>query len=151
MQLANLTHVPTQYLPVGEVFSLIGEKWTVKVMAVLSRGQGRKRFGELRKEVEGISQKMLANSLRELERDGYIARTIFPVIPPRVEYELTELGQKLLEPLWALGQFAMDHREHVEAARVRFDSEQAASSLASVTVVHEVSVTQQRVLRKPSL
>lgn len=145
--MANLSHIPHKYLPVGEVLSLVGEKWTVQVMAVLSRGEGRKRFGDLRREVEGISQKMLANSLRELERDGYIARTIFPVIPPRVEYELTELGRKLLEPIWALGKFAIDHRDHVEAARQRFDSEQAAIALTSVTVVSEVSV--QAVLQKP--
>ena len=104
---------PDQYRPVGEILSLVGEKWTVVVVAHL--GNGKMRFNELKREITGISQKMLAGTLRGLERDGFVSRTIFPVIPPRVEYELTELGVQLFEPIRALGKFAMDHRVHIEA------------------------------------
>jgi DNA-binding HxlR family transcriptional regulator len=121
---ASLSHFPDQYRPVGEIFSLIGEKWTVVILAHL--GGGKMRFNELRRKTVGISQKVLAGSLRELERDGFVTRTIYPVIPPRVEYELTDMGRMLLDSLLALGRFAMDHHSDVEAARRRFDGEAAA-------------------------
>jgi DNA-binding HxlR family transcriptional regulator len=121
---SNLSHSPDQCRPVGEIFSLIGEKWTAVILAHL--GEGKMRFNELLRETTGISQKMLAASLRELERDGFVTRTIYAVSPPRVEYELTDIGRMLLDSLFALGKFAMDHQADVEAARRRFDEEAAA-------------------------
>lgn len=120
---SNLLHIPNQYPPVGEILSLIGEKWTAVIIAHL--GDGKMRFNELRRETAGISQKVLAASLRQLERDGFVTRTVYPVIPPRVEYELTDIGRVLLDSLLALGRFAVDHQADVEAARRRFDAESA--------------------------
>jgi DNA-binding HxlR family transcriptional regulator len=132
-------HFPAKYRPVGEIFSLIGEKWTVVVVAHL--GSGKMRFNELRRETAGISQKMLAGTLRDLERNGFVTRTIYPIIPPRVEYELTELGQKLLEALYALGKFAMVHQPDIQAARLRFDQEAAleVTSFQPVSLVAAIT------------
>lgn len=79
------------------------------------------RFTELRRRLDGISQKMLTATLRGLERDGFVARTVIPTIPPSVEYELTELGRDLWRPVAALGEWAQRNRGHVEAARAAFD------------------------------
>jgi DNA-binding HxlR family transcriptional regulator len=95
-------------------------KWTLVVIHRLRRD--KRRFNELRREIDGITQKTLTSTLRELERDGFISRTLFPTIPPRVDYELTELGHHLLDmaDLWRA--FAVQHRTSVEAARQRFDA-----------------------------
>ena len=87
-----------------------------------------KRFSELRRAVDGISQKMLTTTLRVLERDGFCTRKVFPTVPPRVEYELTALGRDLLVPVKALGQWAIANRERVDAARRRFSSGVASNS-----------------------
>jgi DNA-binding HxlR family transcriptional regulator len=115
--------------PVSEVLSRVGDKWTVLVVVTL--GEGPKRFSELRRALNGISQKMLTTTLRGLERDGFVTRTVFPTIPPRVDYELTELGRDLLVPVMALGQWARENRHRVEDARSRFD---AAAALPAVPV-----------------
>ena len=81
----------------------------------------RGEAGELRQALDGISQKMLTTALRGLERDGFITRTVFPTIPPRVDYQLTDLGRDLWRPVAALGQWAHDNRGRVEAARAAFD------------------------------
>jgi len=106
---------------VPETFSLRAGKWTLVVVEHL-RGPTR-RFNELRREIAGISQKTLAETLRALERDGFVLRTLFPTIPPRVEYELTALGRELLSLVDAWRDFAESHRAEVEAARRRFDAE----------------------------
>jgi len=85
---------------------------------------GSRRFSELKRELDGISQRMLTLSLRGLERDGLITRTVTPTIPPRVDYELTELGLSLRTPVKALGQWASDHIDCIRAAQERFDAEQ---------------------------
>lgn len=103
------------------MFALIGDKWTVMIIGQL--GQGRRRFGELRRDVEGISQKMLSLKLRALEREGLVIRTFYAVIPPRVEYELTALGRELLSPLEGLAEFALMHQLQVAESRRRFDAE----------------------------
>jgi len=82
---------------------------------------GPKRFNELKRMINGISQRMLTLTLRGLERDGLVTRTIFPTIPPRVDYELTDLGRGLQQPVKALGQWAMDHLMQIETARAHFD------------------------------
>ncbi len=109
--------------PVRVVLDRVGDKWSVFVVKRL--GSGSKRFSELRRSIEGISQRMLTLTLRGLERDGFVTRTVFPTVPPRVDYELTALGQTLLEPVKALAAWAEENREAVQRARARFDAHKA--------------------------
>ena len=109
----------TDCRPVAEILSRIGDKWSV--MLVMELHSGVRRFSELRRALHGISQKMLTTSLRGLERDGFITRTVYPTVPARVEYQLTGLGRELAIPIRALGEFAMQNRDRVLAARERFD------------------------------
>ena len=104
---------------VGTVLARIGDKWSVLVVMML--GDGPRRFNELKRMIGGISQRMLTFTLRGLERDGLVTRTIFPTIPPRVDYELTELGRSLREPIQALGAWAFAHLPEIQEARARFD------------------------------
>jgi DNA-binding HxlR family transcriptional regulator len=103
----------------NEVISLVGDKWSVHIVMLL--GGGKKRFMEIKRIVDGVSQKMLTVTLRGLERDGYVTRTVFPTIPPKVEYELTELGRELLVPLRALGSWAIANHARVMQARAAYD------------------------------
>ncbi|MFC7066876.1 winged helix-turn-helix transcriptional regulator [Brucella rhizosphaerae] len=105
---------------VTDILSRVGDKWTVLVVSYL--GNRPMRFNELRRTVNGISQKMLTTTLRNLERDGFVLRTVFPTIPPKVEYELTELGRNLLEPVRALGEWAIANEVQVMMARARYDT-----------------------------
>ena len=107
---------------VNSILSRVGDKWTVLVVELL--GQGPLRFNELRRLIGGISQKMLTTTLRGLERDGFVTRTVFPTIPPRVDYELTDLGRDLLVPVHALGEWARLNTGRVAKARVSFDMKQ---------------------------
>jgi DNA-binding HxlR family transcriptional regulator len=113
-------HLSEDCRAVSGVLNRVGDKWTVLVVTKL--GPGRMRFSELRDAVGGISQKMLTATLRGLERDGFISREQFPTIPPRVEYELTDLGRELLEPVTALAEWARRNGERVAKARMRFDT-----------------------------
>jgi DNA-binding HxlR family transcriptional regulator len=117
--LGNL-HVPEDCRTVSEVLSRIGDKWSVLVVSTL--GDGPKRFNELRKALGSISQRMLTLTLRALERDGLVTRTVFPTNPPRVDYELTRLGRSLLEPVSELGLWARKNRSAIQDARRRFDA-----------------------------
>jgi len=119
-------HVPTDCLTVTEILSRVGDKWSVQVVVQL--GAGPKRFNELRRIVGGISQRMLTLTLRGLERDGLVARTVYPTIPPRVEYRLTELGCSLLATVKALGDWAIRNRDEILAARRRFDEAEGAGA-----------------------
>ncbi len=112
--------VPTRPCAIRDVLDRVGDKWSVQVIERL--GGGPRRFNELRRSVEGLSQRMLTVTLRGLERDGYLTRTVFPTVPPRVEYDLTELGRSLLVPLRALALWAREHRDAVQRARGRFDA-----------------------------
>lgn len=112
--------------PVNAVLSRIGDKWSVLVVSYL--GNGSMRFSELKRAIDGISQKMLTTTLRGLERDGYVTRTVTPTIPPRVDYALTELGRELLVPIRALGDWAVQNRHRVEEAQMRFDKENGRRS-----------------------
>ncbi len=103
-----------------EILERIGDKWTLYVVGAL-RG-GPRRFNELKREVDGVSQRMLTLTLRGLERDGLVTRTVFPSIPPRVDYELTELGRTLLEPVAVLIHWVNSSRPAIEAAREHFDA-----------------------------
>jgi DNA-binding HxlR family transcriptional regulator len=110
-------------VPVSEVLAQIGGKWTVHIIMAL--GNGPKRFSELLRGIDGISQKMLTATLRDLEKDGFISRTVTPSIPPRVDYELTEMGVELGAPLKTLSRWAHDNRHRVDDARHRFAEREA--------------------------
>ena len=103
---------------VVETLARIGDKWTVMVVGALS--QGPLRYNEVGRRVEGISQRMLTLTLKGLEQDGLVTRTMYPTIPPRVDYELTELGRKLIVPLRALAEWARENRPAMLAARQAF-------------------------------
>jgi DNA-binding HxlR family transcriptional regulator len=107
------------------VLARVGDKWSVLVIMLL--GGGPRRFNELKRMVGGISQRMLTLTLRGLERDGLVTRTVFPTIPPRVDYELTDLGRGLSTPVKALGAWAHEHQPEIESARARFDGRNGPS------------------------
>jgi DNA-binding HxlR family transcriptional regulator len=117
-------HVPGDCKAISDVLSRVGDKWTVLVVNTL--GRGPQRFNELRRAIGSISQRMLTLTLRALERDGLVTRTVFPTVPPRVDYELTTLGRSLLEPITALGTWAVRNRTVIETARQRFDAHKDA-------------------------
>ncbi|AGL17002.1 helix-turn-helix domain-containing protein [Actinoplanes sp. N902-109] len=101
------------------ILDRIGDRWTVLVIGIL--GDGDARFSELRRRIEGISQKMLTQTLRGLERDGLVRRTVHPEVPVRVEYALTDAGRTLLEPLRALQKWSIDHLGGILAAQEDYD------------------------------
>src|ERR1700749_1904457 len=105
---------------VASILARVGDKWSVFV--IMKLGGGPLRFNELKRMIGGISQRMLTLTLRGLERDGLVTRTAFPTIPPRVDYELTDLGRGLAKPVQALGQWAFEHQPEIQGARTRFDS-----------------------------
>jgi DNA-binding HxlR family transcriptional regulator len=112
-------HLDSDCRGVASILARVGDKWSVFVIMML--GDGPKRFNEIKRMIGGISQRMLTLTLRGLERDGLVTRTVFPTIPPRVDYELTELGRGLTQPVQALGSWAMTHQTEIEDARARFD------------------------------
>ena len=114
---------------ISTLLSRIGDKWTVLVVTTL--GEGPRRFNELRREIPSVSQRMLTLTLRNLERDGLVNRTVTPSIPPRVDYALTELGCSLLKPLNALAEWAVANIETIHAAQARFDAEADARAEAA--------------------
>jgi len=103
----------------SDVLNRIGDKWSVMVVGMLS--PGTLRFNELKRQINGISQRMLTLTLRNLERDGLVTRTVYPEIPPRVEYQLTELGRTLTDPLDELWNWAAAHMHSVNEARGNYD------------------------------
>ncbi len=113
-------NVYSENCPSRKVLSLIADKWTALVIGLLE--ERPKRFTELRRDIDGISQKMLTQTLRGLERDGIVGRTVFPEVPPRVEYALTPLGKKLCEPLAMIRAWAEAHIDEVIAAQGVYDT-----------------------------
>ena len=107
---------------VAPVLNRVGDKWSMMIVMMLTNGP--MRFSELKRAIDGISQRMLTLSLRGLERDGLVSRHVTPTIPPRVDYELTELGDSLREPVKALGEWAIEHIACIRAAQARYDAEQ---------------------------
>jgi|SRR5690348_2222016 DNA-binding HxlR family transcriptional regulator len=112
-------HLPSDCRAVSDVLARVGDKWSVLVVTRL--GGGPLRFNELRRSIGGISQRMLTLTLRGLERDGLVTRSVFPTIPPRVEYALTALGRDLLQPVAALGEWALRNQGKIARAREQFD------------------------------
>jgi len=106
-----------------QALALIADKWAVLVITALA--DSSRRYNELRRELDGISQKMLTQTLRDLECNGLVARTVHPDTPPRVEYSLTPLGLTLVEALTVLRDWANDHYHEVEAARRRYCGDDA--------------------------
>ena len=111
---------------VSRILARVGEKWSMLVVMLLR--DGPRRFNDIKRNTGGISQQMLTRTLRALERDGMVTRTIFPTSPPQVEYRLTELGRSLSEPVLAFGRWVQAHMAEVEAARQRFDRREGAGS-----------------------
>jgi len=112
-------HLPGDCRAISDILSRVGDKWSVLVVTRL--GDGPLRFNELRRTIGGISQRMLTLTLRGLERDGLITRTVFPTVPPRVDYALTALGRDLLNPVSALGAWAIRNQPKIARAREQFD------------------------------
>ena len=114
------TQNPTECQRVGEVLARVGDKWTVLIINEL--GDGPRRFNTLRRQIEGVSQRMLTLTLKNLERDGLVSRAVTPSVPPRVDYALTDLGRAMLVPVRALGRWAAAHIPQMDAARGRYDA-----------------------------
>ena len=105
---------------ISDLLSRIGDKWSVLVVTTLAGGS--RRFNELRREIPSVSQRMLTLTLRNLERDGLVSRKVTPTIPPRVDYELTELGHSLQKPICALATWANQNVAAIHEAQARYDS-----------------------------
>jgi DNA-binding HxlR family transcriptional regulator len=105
--------------PTRRILDRIGDRWTVLIVGILADGDAR--FSELRRRIEGVSQKMLTQTLRGLERDGLVRRTVYPEVPVRVEYALTDAGRTLQGPLRALQEWSIEHLADVSASQQEFD------------------------------
>lgn len=116
----------TVCLAMTDILNRIGDKWTVMVVGILAY-HGTLRFNELKRMINGVSQRMLTLTLRNLERDGLVTRTIYPEIPPRVEYGLTELGRSLKGPINALWDWSAENGRSVVEARAIYDAQHAAA------------------------
>lgn len=114
----------------SDVLNRIGDKWSVMVVGMLARN-GTLRFNELKRLINGVSQRMLTLTLRNLERDGLVTRTIYPEVPPRVEYSLTQLGKTLQEPIDALWNWSAEHHAAIIDARAVYDARETAVTEAA--------------------
>ena len=119
-------HSDEECVSINEVLTRVGDKWSLQVISQL--GQGTLRFTELKRSVEGISQRMLTLTLRQLERDGLVERTVYPTVPPKVEYTLSDFGRTILIPVTALANWALTYRLDIQAAREAFDGRQVEVS-----------------------
>jgi len=117
------------------ILDRIGDKWSLYIIATLAHGT--RRFNELKRGIDGISQRMLTLTLRGLERDGLVTRTMYATIPPRVDYELTELGRTLLGPVMALVNWANDNQFVIAEAQKRFDDASEPEQVLVKDVVHQ--------------
>uniref|UniRef100_E1TIR3 Transcriptional regulator, HxlR family n=1 Tax=Burkholderia sp. (strain CCGE1003) TaxID=640512 RepID=E1TIR3_BURSG len=122
-------------LATREILDRIGDKWSLHIVAMLANGP--RRFNELKRRIDGISQRMLTLTLRGLERDGLITRTMYPTIPPRVDYELTDMGRTLLKPVMALVNWASENKVAIAEAHKRFDDEPEPDQVLIQGVVYQ--------------
>lgn len=116
----------TQSCEIRDLLDRLGDKWSLLVVELL--GEGTLRFSQLRREIDGISQRMLTLTLRRLERDGLVHRTVHAVVPPRVDYGLTPLGATLLDTIAPLVAWTREHREEIADARAEFDGQVTVDS-----------------------
>ncbi|MEU2037415.1 winged helix-turn-helix transcriptional regulator [Nocardia niwae] len=114
------------HCPAREVLTLLADKWVILVLSVLRGNGGPIRFNELRRRLDGITQKMLTRTLRDLEREGLVRRAVYPTVPPRVEYSVTDLGASIGAITHAMGVWAVEHQDRIIAARAEFDARAAA-------------------------
>lgn len=141
----SLSHIePTDDMPppnaagcqvIREILDRIGDKWSLYIVVMLANGV--RRFNELKRGIDGISQRMLTLTLRGLERDGLITRTVYPTIPPRVDYELTDMGRTLLEPVMALVNWANSNQFAIVEAHKRFDEAPEPGTAPVQGVIHQ--------------
>jgi len=110
---------------ISSILNIVGDKWTVMIVRVLI--EHPRRFNDIKRTIGGISQQMLTRTLKALERDGMVSRTVYPTVPPQVEYALTKLGHSLALPLHALGTWAGEHLLEIEENRGRYDMEKSAN------------------------
>ncbi|WP_186259899.1 winged helix-turn-helix transcriptional regulator [Burkholderia gladioli] len=122
-------------LATREILDRIGDKWSLYIVATLANGP--RRFNELKRGIDGISQRMLTLTLRGLERDGLITRTMYPTIPPRVDYELTDMGRTLLKPVMALVNWASENQVAIAEAHKRFDEVPEPDQVSIQGVVYQ--------------
>lgn len=123
MDMPTSAGISTQCRKMSSVLTIVGDKWTVMIVMVLI--ERPRRFNDIKRTIGGISQQMLTRTLKALERDGAVSRTVHPTVPPQVEYALTDLGHSLAQPLRALGSWAGEHLEAIEANRRRYDASRA--------------------------
>ncbi|GGC68577.1 winged helix-turn-helix transcriptional regulator [Undibacterium terreum] len=116
----TLDHTSGGCIAARQILDRVGDKWSIYIVMMLS--EGPVRFNQLKRSIEGISQRMLTLTLRSLERDGLVTRTVFPTVPQSVEYALTDLGSTLLEPVSALAQWAQVNSTQIQRARADFDA-----------------------------
>lgn len=122
-------HISVSACSYRRALELIADKWTVLVIYALE--DGKQRYGDLRRQIEGITKKMLTQTLRNLERDGLVLREVHPSLPPTVEYSLTPLGESMIEPLKVLHKWTSEHFQQVEQARAAFDQRAEEEALAN--------------------
>ena len=113
-------HSSAECVSINEVLTRVGDKWSLQIISRL--GERTLRHTELKRSVEGISQRMLTLTLRQLERDGLVQRKVYPTVPPKVEYTLSDFGRTILVPVTELANWALTYRLDIQAARVAFDS-----------------------------
>jgi len=123
----NLVDSYLHRCPARDLLGLLADKWVLLVLGVLRTSDGPVRFNALRRRLEGITQKMLTQTLRTLEREGLVLRTVYPTVPPRVEYALTELGADLGRITHTMGLWIVQHRDEMLTARAEFDERAAAA------------------------
>lgn len=129
----NLVESYLKQCPARDIMSVLADKWVLLVLGTLRAEGGPIRFNEMRRRLDGITQKVLTRTLRDLERDGLVRRTVYPTVPPRVEYALTDLGADLGVLTHAMGEWAARHAGEIASARAEFD-ERAALEPQPVTV-----------------
>jgi DNA-binding HxlR family transcriptional regulator len=127
----DVEHRPEDCRPVAQILGRVGDKWTGLLLGAL--GERRMRFKALHRAVGGISQRMLTVTLRNLERDGLLVRTVYPTVPPRVEYELSDRGRSLKAVLQPIGEWVKANQEAIEASRRRFDMQSKTAGAATLT------------------
>ena len=119
LRIAAESYEDARDCPLRNVMDIMGDKWSFLIFAVLE--EGPTRFNEMKRLIGDISQRVLTSKLRDLERDGYVSRTVYPVSPPKVEYALTPLGREILEPVRAMLDWAVASYPEIQKARQKFD------------------------------